>query len=314
MMEIYYSKTKHTAIITTNRTGSSILEIISTTYPDTLKILNQSTGYVRWKESITKLKELQESGASIYITIKDPTARRHSGIGMLFGHHVNYYDDISVTLCCSYLTGFIQGQLNWSNCALLNYNVFDSHVEWGNSVLWHLLNVNGIYATPTLLDKEIGTKPQYITGPGVSHSMKQHYLETYTSVLLKLLEDHTEGKDLILDGIGVASSEVRAKASELYATYCSTFRKMDQVNRAQSVILTFDDYIGIEERCHLAMMKKCHNIDDHETSQDLIDEIASKYIGHPDMHWIAKRYPAYPGHSVTERLDKFRHEVYNDFS
>lgn len=324
-MQVYHSEAKSIVIITQNRTGSSVLNRLSKDHPDLIAFHCSSFLRHDWKDCLEELEKLEELGNTIYIAVKDPTLRRMSALDMLVGHYhyLNNADNTpleledlfsSVTNCCIYLQGFIAGQYKkHKNCPLLDYNLSDTHMDWGNSVLYHLLKVKNIDVTPVMLDKDGSVRSAYLSGPDVKSEVQDRYVVTYISLLYDICSENKEAQEKVTNAMKYQSYMSRANRGMLYDVYCNEFRKLDQTNTSDHIIYTFDDWINFENRCHTAMLKQQHSIDCHESSEDLINEIVSKYTAQSSItRQIVDRNGAYAGCTITERLDEFRRQVYNE--
>jgi len=298
MLTFYLWEDHKTLILTTNRTGSSHLFDLSNVYPD--KLIRQDRSY-NFYES---LLEFQNKNYTIYLAIKDPTQRRISALTLM----ASYYDYIEKNIY--YLKGRIkQVQQQWHERALPQYTLRDSHLDWGTSVLYHILKLKGIKVLPLLLnrsDPAWNDHPMFMEPVQFSRYTNHGTIPTLTSITKEILGTESSKFDhgTVLLGEAIHKPNEMGDRHLLYDNYCLEFRKIIY-NLNQEPILTLDEFIGFEHRCHTSIIREHNSLDHYESSEDLIEYITQKFLSHPDMRNVITS-PNWPGCTVMLMVDKIK--------
>jgi len=307
-MIAYYSSIKNICVIVHIRTGSSLANTLNDLQPKIFSnrfILQDSNPL----EFIRQLEEIKAQGAHFYITVKDPELRRKSALSMkTIG--------ASTKSRTSFLHGMMAISADDTTSYLMNYCLNDNHVDWGCSVIYHWLQMKGINVQPCLLTRD-----------GDNHYDNPLGLETYTALLYRLCRDvndtafklhvekdqkkYTQPSEFKTGKWLTLTRDINEyDRCILYETYCQQFRAYDAQKKIEP-IMDFEYFLGFEQRCHNAMIKKAiHDENDDilfESSEYLMEEIHDKFFNHDFFYQaVFNGDKQYPGSSIIRLFDDYQ--------
>ena len=308
MSEFYVNYEKKFGILTANRTGSSIMN----------QIAGSNNNLEPAKSSISNLSELQNQGINLYMTIKEPAERRRSALDMI----CNLHDEPMYNVM--FLKGMIHSSLQNSQSTILPDYIFsNSHMDWGNSVYYHVLKLKGIHVNPLLL-----TNPEKIWNDHPHPDFNMLYVEyvnrnqipTYTSFLKHYCLETEEAREVLegwLNSVGPRTYGPQinyaggSKRSLLYETWLMEFRKFN-ASQTNMPILSIDEFEWFDQRCHLSILREHTNKNSHESSDDLLRWLKDKFLNHPNISQL-EIDPVYSMSCVNylKMFDVFTDIVYN---